>query len=131
MTTETTRPWARFFARFIDYLIISLLIAFSDFSYLAIVMPFIWIPIEGKLLSTWGYTPGKWIFAISVRKEGGKLLSFKEATKRAWRVVLEGLYLAIPIISIIGLINAYIQLTHKGITEWDKDGGYVLKRSRE
>lgn len=97
-TKEYCHPWLRFFARCADYAIYTLLLYIGyhlilgnkpNFSILfqvclllaSTVLMFI---VEPMLLSTLGTTPGKWLLGISItRNEGGKL-SYRDAF---WRTV--------------------------------------------
>jgi uncharacterized RDD family membrane protein YckC len=88
------------------------------------------IAAEGFLLSKWGYTLGKYLFAIQVRKSDLQKLSFEEAAKRSWLVIFEGMWLMIPLFSIIGGLNSYVYLTSKGKTSWDEKGGFIVRKAR-
>lgn len=88
--------WYRALARFCDYCLFFLALgAFTLFLpyfygplfyyYLAIAVPFLWIPVEAFLLSKWGTTPGKALFGLSVwRDSHGQKLSFLAALKRSF-----------------------------------------------
>ena len=138
-STKETRPWIRLFARMVDHLLYALFLLLFIFindlhtegfaMYILIFATIIFT--DGLLLSRWGYTPGKYLFAIQVRKSNSLKLSFKEASKRTWGVLFEGLWLMIPIFSIIGGINSFVYLTHKGKTSWDEKGDFVIKKSRK
>jgi hypothetical protein len=49
----------------------------------ALEVPFLWIPVEALLLSTWGTTTGQAVFGVVVRDENENKLSFLQALKRA------------------------------------------------
>lgn len=135
---EEIRPWARLFARMIDHLlyllgpilILSFILNIDGLLMYVLVFGAI-IITEGFLLSKWGYTPGKYLFAIQVRRSDSQKLSFAEATKRTWRVLLEGLWLMIPIFSIIGGINSWVYLDSNGKTSWDEKGGFIVRKTRD
>lgn len=38
--------------------------------------------LEPILLATWGYTPGKWIMGLRVRREDGRKLTWEEGYER-------------------------------------------------
>jgi uncharacterized RDD family membrane protein YckC/predicted RNA-binding Zn-ribbon protein involved in translation (DUF1610 family) len=142
---EDIRPWVRYWARAIDILIGSTIIGFtigliavliSTEPYHAlrklneyifgIICLLIWIPIEALLLSTWGYTPGKWLFKVTIRDQHGNKLTFQEAINRAGSVTLAGMGLGFPIISLITLAFAYSRLKNEGKTLWDRSGNFVV-----
>ena len=117
--SSAVRPLARFIARSMDHALYGGL--------LLLVMPVfdIWLEgvsfylffigeivfLESFLLSKWGYTPAKYLFAIKIRTSNFQKLSFKSAVKRTWRVLFRGLGLMIPIVSIFTALNAYVLLT--------------------
>jgi len=75
--------------------------------------------MEATLLTYIGTTPGKWLLNIELRTENGEKLKFTKALLRTWLVILKGLGLEIPIVSLITLDNAHSILTTQGITSWD------------
>jgi len=139
LNDSTIRPWSRLFARMVDHILYSLLLVFIIFvfnlyaeGFITYILVFSTIIItEALLLSKWGYTPGKYLFAIQVRKLDSSKLSFQEAAKRTWRVLFEGLWLMLPIIGIIGGINAWVYLSSKGQTSWDEKGEFKIKKTRK
>ncbi len=137
VNNEAVRPWPRLFARMIDHVlyamiavVLAMILNIEGLLMYLLVFGSI-ILSEGFLLSNWGYTPGKWIFAVQVRKANSQKLAFAEAAKRTWRVILEGLWLMIPIFSIIGGLNSFVYLTSKGNTSWDEKGGFIVRKTRE
>jgi uncharacterized RDD family membrane protein YckC len=135
---EDIRPWVRYWARHCDYIIFFLLVGivggliapsimhtvFSNeheagFSLLLI---FLYTFFEAGLLSTWGYTPGKWLLGISVRDKEGNKLSYDKAFTRAIKVWWRGMGIGFPIVYFFTQISANRRLTNNGITSWDKDG---------
>jgi len=78
------------------------------------------------LLSTWGTTPGKWLFRIKLRDKTGKKLNLYSALGRSFAVWLKGYGLGIPIISFFTLLMARSRLKKIGITTWDEAGGFVV-----
>lgn len=135
------RPWVRYWARNMDYY----LAAFPIGLLLGIVAPFVVglpdvvlgvliLPIcaifEAVLLSTWGYTPGKWLLKVKVRTEAGERLSFSEALKRSFSVLYHGLGLGIPVVVLITNVRSFEQLKDAGTTKWDQAGGLVVTHDR-
>lgn len=87
--------WNRCLARVMDYglfyfvgVILSLVLPFDfqDKFYLtfALQVPVLWALIEALLLSSWGTTPGKWLFGVAIRNENGDKLPFFQSLKRAF-----------------------------------------------
>ncbi len=86
--------FTRICARVVDYSLLYatgvfaalvLPVALSNLFYLAyaLAVPLLFIPIEAKLTSSWGTTPGKAILGITVRQTDGKKLTWRQALKRA------------------------------------------------
>lgn len=137
------RPWARFWARMIDYNCLGIvygiifkryymyspLIFFPFFT--IIFIPFLWIPIESILLWTIGTTPGKWLLKITLFSRGcryhSNCLTFQQALRRSLSVWVFGMGCGIPIIQIITLIIAKVKLSHTGITTWDKNCHLIVR----
>lgn len=144
--TCDAHPWIRYFARSIDTLVFFnitqyLLFFVSRQSYnnaltLGGGVPFriaeysIWILFEAFLLSNYGYTLGKWILNVEVRKEKNEKLTFNEALKRAIKVFIYGEALSIPYIGLIANFAQYGRLTKNGITSWDEEGKFVVSHSK-
>lgn len=148
------QPWLRFGARVIDYylntlnlfFIIGFFIGFAapqafeglnlmlgNFFYSIIfgmVFMFIWVYIEAQLLCSWGTTPGRWVLGIVLRDSNGQKLSFSDALKRSFSVWLRGMGIGLPLISLVTVLESYNELTKKGITSWDQDGGFVVSHQR-
>ncbi|NTV90732.1 MAG: RDD family protein, partial [Clostridiales bacterium] len=131
-------PWPRFFARLIDYSIISFIIyvileaipAAEKFrgliQFTGFVPVFVWIFFEAVLLSAWGSTPGKWLMNISVRAPDGSRLRLSEALERSFSVWFGGMGLGIPIFTLILSLRAFIELTERGWTRWDGRRGFSV-----
>lgn len=87
--------WYRALARFCDYCLfflgISTVTLFLPYFYgpffyyyLAIAVPFLWVPVEAFFLSKWSTTPGKALFGMSVWRDSlGLKLSYSAALKRS------------------------------------------------
>ncbi|MBI3211819.1 MAG: RDD family protein [Simkania negevensis] len=132
--TSKPHPWVHYWARMLDYSL-AMIFCYSflfpflfphivPFSLLLLFLPlFLWVFIEAFLLSSWGNTPGKWLFRIWVRDLSGKKLTFRNALNRSLSVWWLGLGAGAPIISFITMIVAYAKLTNSGMTSWDSRGG--------
>lgn len=136
-------PWRRYFARTIDIvlfsfgagLVVGLIGAVSGSGVLLVILSIVawvfgWIFIEAALLATWGTTPGKLLFGITLRTAQGTKLDFGTALGRAFKVWFRGLGLSLPIVSIVTLVMAYNRLKERGDTSWDADGGFQVTHRR-
>lgn len=92
--------------------------------WLTVIFILAWIPIEGMLLSTWGTTPGKWIFGITVTDKAGYKFVPGKAMARSLRVAVEGL--GIGVIYPVTCLLAYRRLTRTGSTLWDDAVGSMV-----
>jgi len=137
-SAKQVRPWVRFWARFIDILLLVVCIRFflglynvsvnySDLLILIIISIFVFVFIEAYLLSSWGMTPGKFLLRVIIRKAYGNRLWFKEALTRSFRVFVRAESLGLPFV-IITLILAYNRLVTKGIASWDEET-YLYQRT--
>lgn len=149
-TTSQVRPWVRFFARYTDYIFLLFFMGFvaglaslfglisqesfdsflnmSDISQFMVAL-FMWIFIEPIFLSSWGTTPGKWLFKTIVRTSEGKKLKLSQAFGRSTSVWLKGYAIGIPLLSFITLLIAYDTITNNGSASWDK-GNFVVLHER-
>lgn len=122
-------PWIRFISRMVDYALLSFLLLFLkrwvDFPmYLYSVVPmqfFLWIPFEVILLSSWGYTPGKFLLKTKVRGQFHQKLSFKQSLKRSFSIWVRGLGLGISFLSILTMLVAFFSLKLRGASSWDRE----------
>ena len=135
--SKNIRPWVRYFARTIDVFLFSILFAvvltlagtaISDMPDILFVLLnlFVWIFFEAILLSTIGTTPGKWLLKTRIKDNDGNKLSFLKAIRRCIAVWLYGLGMGIPLITLLASISGHSDLTKRGITSWDKKGGFII-----
>ncbi len=129
------RPFVRFFSRMIDLLLFGIFVGliqvlffpsgiFSDDRSFSIMFLIVWTAIEAQLLSSWGTTPGKWLFNTKVRDKDLNKLSFLSAMKRSLLVFVIGL--GIGMFSLITMLIAYSNIDSKGRTSWDKQCNSVV-----
>lgn len=147
--SENIRPWAKFWARnldFITYIYIIIIIMyvlqtigfephpqtkhnpstllqylFAIIFLLSLILA--WILVEALFLSTWGYTPGKWLLKVKVRDANQNIISYNQAFRRTLNVFIFGYGCGIfPYTFYI----AHYELTENGITYWDKKGKFVV-----
>ncbi len=133
ITTSQVRPWTRYLARTVDGLFFGTFIALlgaagipviaqlADYMF-GLFATLLWVVIEPWFLSKWGATPGKWIMRTWVVGKEGKFLTYSEALVRSFWVLLRGLGMGLPGISIVTQVFAYQRLKTESITSWDKDG---------
>ncbi len=147
----TTRPWVRFWARTLDFILLGILVEiilliiiiffkikiindyfillktknlyyFYNWNILIIVILF----VEPLTMAIFGNTPGKALFSIKVTNNLGGNLTFKEAFKRCLNIWVKGLAFGIPLISLITIYNSYEFLNNYGKTSWDKRYNFIV-----
>jgi uncharacterized RDD family membrane protein YckC len=126
------RPWVRYLARssdlWISGFVTGLIAGYAGVMteiprvVLGLTIPFAWLFVEALLLSTWGTTPGKWLFSTWVADATGNRLSYANALSRAFSVWFVGMGLCLPIVTVITLVVSYVKLKNQGITPWDREG---------
>lgn len=142
-------PWRRFFARTIDlllavpflialYILIArlfpnkaeqILAAFSHPILGAVILYWLWVPMEAAFLTMTGTTPAKWIFGIRVLKFDGRKLTFAGALRRAAFACGLGDGLGIPGAGLFTRAYAYDRLKKTETTAWDMASGSVVQHS--
>ena len=139
---DTPRPWRRYFARKMDYLIFgggvgfvaaaagreNMIAQYNDFL-VGIVLVIVWTFVEAPLLAATGTTPGKFLFGLRVVRVGGGRPALVQAFVRAWMVLLMGLGLGIPILSLLTCVFSYQILEKYGRTSWDDAGNLRVQSS--
>ncbi len=136
-TGSQRRPWPRYFARSLDTVFVG--VTFGTLAVLAgqedlleskflngLVIALALCFVEAALLSSWGTTPGKWLFNIRVSRTNGRLLTFGQALKRAFGVFFYGEGLGFPIITLFTQATAYNKLVNEGTTKWDEGVDQVV-----
>ena len=73
-----------------------------------------------------GTSIGKWIFGIRVQRPDGRPIGVVRAVEREIRVLVGGLGLGIPLISLVTMITNCMGLVEKGSTGWDRDMRNVI-----
>ena len=127
------RPWVRFFARMLDYIIfgwaltiLSMLVGYPIFflgsPILVAVLIFVWTFLEAGFVSGCATTPGKAILGVHIEKESGRKLSYGEGLSRSLSVWLLGMGAGLPIVYLVTWIVACVKLSNNGTTTWDKRG---------
>ena len=127
-------PWRRYFARKIDYALISAILSFlivvvfrirpfptnalRALKYLSYLLA---MPITAFLLHFLGTTPGKWAMGIRLEHNSERKLSFKDALYREVTVFCLGEGLNIPVISLWRLYKSYKNDTEGEGNQWNAD----------
>lgn len=81
---------------------------------------FAWNFIEALLISSFGTTPGKWLFGIKVTQKKGGRLNYMEALNRSMFVWILGIGIGIAFLQIVAMAIALLYLLSKGETFWDR-----------
>ena len=138
-------PWRRFFARWLDFALYSLV--WEALAHLVLrwnvsesgwfinwltgyFAYFLMIFVEPLLLSTLGTTPGKFIFGLEVRDANGAKLTYGAALARTWGVFRRGFGWGIPIYNIVRLVKCCRACNRGETMDWDWESvecGYTIK----
>ena len=134
-------PWRRYLARLLDHslcvlllnaaLVLTLRFTFGDGalntliqSYLAWGVQFL---LEPLLLSTWGTTPGKWIFGLKVRNADGGKLTFREAAARLSALFGYGEGWSLPGYQLYRNYKSYRACADGEVLPWDEGLSYAIR----
>jgi uncharacterized RDD family membrane protein YckC len=123
------RAWTRWLARLLDsFLILFTAVVAEELADrpIALLVTLLSLPVEALLLATWGYTPGKWLLGVAVRRGGGGKLAFGEALHRAGAAMIYGLGAGLEFGIVTGLV-AKRRLQRTGSTYWDDLGGFRVE----
>jgi DNA-binding transcriptional MerR regulator len=137
-------PVRRFFARELDLLLCSdLWVAFLALVcnvgvhqhrsglmvLLDIAVPLLMmLLIEPLLLRRWGTTPGKWALGLSVAGPEGGRLRYEEGLSRTGKIIVRGMGLRLPVISLIRLWKSYRTCDdEKKTLSWEEESQLVLR----
>ncbi len=141
---RVTAPWKRFFARFLDMSIYSLIITVifslglnlnlsnsSGWNIVDVILTLImmWI-IEPILLCVFGTTLGKWVLGLYVIDDDGNKLSYRSATERTSAVCWHGIGFCIPIFQYWKLWKSYSACKDGHILMWEDESELVLRDTR-
>jgi uncharacterized RDD family membrane protein YckC len=131
------RPYVRYFARFFDLSLFSILFilfvsilfpAFvAEFSnlYIFIISLILWIIVEPAIIAIFGNTFGRAFLNTKIKNLNGEKLNFKTAFKRSIFVSAAGMGFGIPILNFICFFFSYRDLKGHGISSWDHKIGTV------
>jgi len=130
-------PWRRFFARWLDIFLYGMLWSVFGMLVLRFQAPDglfftllgsylnygTMLVAEPLLLSTWGYTPGKWIFGLQVRDRDGRKLYWTEALSRTWLVFARGEGFGIPFYNLYRYYKSYRACADCEFLPWEEECG--------
>lgn len=138
-------PWRRFFARALDLSLAGIL--WSALQYL--VLHWYWpefglmgladtlisawgawlflLVLEPILLCTWGYTPGKRLLRLKVRREDGSKLDLEQAVIRTAWIFLRGFALGVPLLNLLCLGTCYDRCIKDQVMPWDQGLRYAVR----
>lgn len=147
--------WARFLARICDLYFAQYILTFilviayvvgvtllfpeaaeqQDFSWmsgwtgriiLTVFIAIIWLFIEAVIISMFGTTPFKALLGIRVLKEDENRLSLGQSVRRNILVLIRGMGLRLPVVSLIALYLASVDLSSVGRSSWDRQYGTCI-----
>ena len=78
------------------------------------------VPSEIALLSLFGTTLGKKLYAIRIEGEAGGKPTLRQAVSRMLSVWFRGMALGIPLVSLLTFYLGYKTLTEDGAVPWDE-----------
>ena len=142
--SKAFHPWRRFFARTVDLVCLALPIyvvfylalskMFPDVASIllnplvaAVLSYWLWVPVEAWFLATFGATPAKGLFGISVRATDSQKLAYADALRRTASVCIFGDAFGIPLLSLLTRGVAYKKLRDTGSTTWDVSAGSAVQ----
>ena len=137
-------PWRRFFARWLDFFLYGflwsafgmLVLRFDPpdnviFTLLGSYLNYAtMLVVEPLLLSTWGYTPGKWIFGLRVRDTCGGKIRWTAAMTRTWLLFVKGMGYGIPFYNLYRYYKSYRACTDCEVLPWEEECGYAIKDTK-
>ena len=143
-TPMVAYPWRRFFARWLDLFLYGVLwsafgmlvLRFNPpggvfFSLLGSYLNYgTMLVVEPLLLSTWGYTPGKWIFGLQVKDIRGGKPTWTDALARTWLVFAKGEGFGIPIYNLYRYYKSYRACVDCETLPWEEERGYAIKDAK-
>lgn len=134
-------PWRRYLARLLDHslcvllldalLVFTLRFTFGEGLLITLVQSYLaWgvqFLLEPHFLSTWGTTPGKWIFGLKVRNAHGGKLTFREAAARLSALFGYGEGWCLPGYQLYRNYKSYRACDDGEILPWDEGLSYTIR----
>lgn len=138
-------PWARWAARILDFWIGAFAAAFvlgivlssigidtdnvSEIGWMILAIPS-GLALDALCYYFFGWTLGKWLFAVKVRHQDGCRLTYAEYIKRNFWVLVKGFGLAIPLVSLVTFIVQYNRLRAGKSASYDEGKDIKIVRSK-
>lgn len=157
-STPGPRPWIRFWARTIDYIVWGVIVGFgigfanrkgdilSDTSLLltnpfafSMLVVFTWALMEPIVIPVFGTTLGKAILSIKLTHRSNEHISWDKwpsemdvvaLYQRSMAVWLKGMGIGFPLVSAITQLVSYRNLKSQGETSWDRDYGFTVTHGK-
>jgi uncharacterized RDD family membrane protein YckC len=136
--SSENHPWRRWLARVVDYAVAAFVLGFvlafiapetsifdNNVTATLVVCAF-WVIAEAFVQAWFGNTPGKALFAISVKQQDGRSLRVDQALARSLRVWLFGVGVGLPLVSLFTMAHSHGRLRRSGATSWDEKGNLVV-----
>lgn len=129
-------PWRRYFARTLDYTLcftlwelflsavlrVNILSPSTEQNILGVIMSLgLMCALETVFLHFFGTTPGKALFGLKLTRSDGSYFGFWDGLWRTSRVVLFGLGLMVPLVSLVTLILSFQRCRHQVSQPWALD----------
>ena len=129
-------PWRRYFARTLDYTLcftlwnlflstvlrVNILSPSTEQNILSVIMSLgLMCALEAVFLHLFGTTPGKAIFGLKLTRSDGSYFGFWDGLWRTSRVMLFGLGLMVPLVSLVTLILSFQRCRHQVSQPWALD----------
>ena len=125
------QPWVRYFARAFDITLFSIVVYFIirlfyhgqiiySRAYIYIPITFIWVYVEGLIISRYGTTLGKWLLNTKITTSVGGKPDLTTATNRSLLVWLKGLGLGLPLVTIITKLYQLNRISKITKASWDQ-----------
>ncbi len=86
--------------------------------------------LEPLLLSTWGFTPGKWLFGLAVRNADGGKLTFSQAFGRLSALFGRGEGWGIPFYALYRNYKSMRALEEGEVLLWEETCAYTIRDLR-
>lgn len=146
----TPAPWRRYFGRMFDLTVlgalvwacIGFMVAFLDAPLYdrlfaegsivnnlvvsTILTCIVVLPVLAIIIGMTGSSPGKWLFGTRVTRRDGRPIGIMAALKRELDVLVRGLGLGIPLISLGTLLWSRSSLDDHGAAGWDRHKPWVV-----
>ncbi|MCL4245930.1 MAG: RDD family protein [Candidatus Dadabacteria bacterium] len=131
------QPWARYFARHLDYAafgLVAIVVSMLTFSSVhgiltmtggqiiiaVILLTLVWAFVEAALISVYGTTPGKYLLGIHVADSEGRKPGIAQSLRRSLRVWAMGIGMALPIVGLVAQFLGWRALKRHGVAPWDR-----------